>query len=153
MEPDWWLELESTYFNRITQRQDLFRQHGKAILDCQPGAEHACREIMEMSLQFLCVRYPQYFSLNDTKSVFHNRLLDLKTDLTKMHPLHVLLNNVPEDFAITLRNPADGRYYFRAGIACSSLGWSLGTKLGMSLEEIHVPVPDYKERMHFSMER
>jgi len=70
-----------------------------------------------------------------------------------MHPLHVLLQNVPEDFAIMLRNPGDGMYYFRAGLLCSSLGWNVDTKLGMQLKEIHKPIPDYKEKMEFSMDR
>ncbi len=70
-----------------------------------------------------------------------------------MHSLQVLLENVPEDFAVMVRNPADGFYYFRAGVICSSLGWSVGTKIGMQLKEIHSPIPDYKEKMEFSMDR
>jgi hypothetical protein len=70
-----------------------------------------------------------------------------------MHPLHVLLNNIPEDFAVMLRNEADGMYYFRAGVICSSLGWNVGTKIGMALKDIHKPIPDYKEKISFSMDR
>lgn len=70
-----------------------------------------------------------------------------------MHPLLVLLENVPEDFACMLRNPEDGYYYFRAGILCSALGWNVDMKIGMQLKEIHSPIPDYKEKMEFSMDR
>lgn len=70
-----------------------------------------------------------------------------------MHPLHVLLENVPEDFAVMLRNPDDGFYYLRAGVLCSSLGWNVSTKIGMQLKKIHEPIPDYKEKMEFSMDR
>jgi len=69
------------------------------------------------------------------------------------HPLHVLLDNIPEDFAIVLREPKDGMYYFRAGVICSSLGWNVDMKIGMQLKEIHKPIPDYKEKMEFSMDR
>jgi len=153
MENDWWLELESTYVKRIKQRQDLFTKHGNRVLNSLPGSELACKELMEMSLQFLCARYPHYFRLDKDKMVFYNGILSTESDLKTTLPLHVLLNNVPEDFAIMLRDSQTGFYFFRAGVICSSLGWDLGTKIGMQLHEIHAPIPDYKEKMQFSMDR
>ncbi|KAG9248302.1 hypothetical protein BJ878DRAFT_53726 [Calycina marina] len=153
MEPDWWLEVESTYVQRVNERKELYRLHGKMVLDYLPGSELVCKELMEMCLQFYCARYPSYFSLSTDNSTFHNRLLDSTTDIKSMHPLLVLLNNVPEDFAIVLRNEKDGMYYFRAGTVCSSLGWNVSTKIGLQLKDIHTTVADYKEKMSFSMDR
>ena len=153
MESDWWLELERDYISRITERKSLFEKHGRLVLDYLPGSELGCKELMEMVLQFYCARYPRYFSLSSDKKTFHNGIMKTETNLKSLHPLHVLLRNVPEDFAIMLRNSEDGYYYFRAGVICSSLGWNLGTKLGLQLKEIHAPIPDYKEKMEFSMDR
>jgi hypothetical protein len=153
MEPNWWLELESTYVTRIAQRKDYFEKHGKAVLQYLPGSELACKELMEMCIQFLCARYPQYFSLDKEDMIFKNSILKIETQVKSMHPLEILLNHVPEDFAITMRDPVDGFYYFRAGVICSSLGWNVGTKIGLQLQEIHSPIPDYKEKMRFSMDR
>ncbi|KAL8745168.1 MAG: hypothetical protein Q9190_002671 [Brigantiaea leucoxantha] len=156
MENDWWLELENTYASRIAEREQLFEKHGKLVLNCLPGSELGCKEVMEMALQFLCARYPQYFQLSysaEKGHVFHNGILKTETVTRDMHPLHVLLHNVPEDFAVMLRNPEDGHYYFRAGLLCSSLGWNVDTKLGLQLKDIHKPIPDYKEKMEFSMDR
>jgi hypothetical protein len=153
MEPDWWLEVENTYISRVNERKELFQKYGKMVLDYLPGSELACKELMEMCLQFYCARYPEYFSLSADKTTFHNGILNKDTDIKIMHPLHVLLNNVPEDFAIVLRNENDGMYYFRAGVICSSLGWNVSTKIGLQLKDIHKPIPDYKEKMSFSMDR
>lgn len=156
MENEWWLELEKTYAARIAEREQLFEKHGKLVLNYLPGSELGCKEVMEMALQFLCARYPHYFRLSHTPEkghAFHNGILKSETIIKDMHPLHVLLHNVPEDFAVMLRNPEDGKYYFRAGILCSSLGWSVDTKLGLQLKDIHAPIPDYKEKMEFSMDR
>ena len=153
METDWWLELVNTYSTCIADRKALFEKYGKSVLDYLPGSELACKELMEMCLQFLCARYPQYFRLSANNTILHNGILNSTTALQSTHPLHVLLDNVPEDFALMLRNPEDGFYYFRAGVICSSLGWNLGSKLGMTLHEIHAPIPDYKEKMQFSMDR
>lgn len=153
MEPDWWLELESTYVERIRERQGLLAKNGEAVLQALPGSELACKELMEMCIQFLCARHPQYFKLDKDEMVFHNDILRTKTDLRTTHPLHVLFNNIPEDFAIMLRDDKNGFYLFRAGIICSSLGWNVASKIGMRLHEIHAPIPDYKEKMQFSMDR
>ncbi|KAI4109097.1 MAG: hypothetical protein LQ339_001902 [Xanthoria mediterranea] len=156
LQTDWWLELERTYAEKIKERKELFDKNGTMVLDYLPGSELGCKEVMEMALQFLCARYPQYFSLSKSEDkgyVFHNGILHNQTIVGDMHPLHVLLENVPEDFAVMIRNPDDGFYYFRAGLLCSSLGWSVKSKLGMQLKEIHSPIPDYKEKMEFSMDR
>ncbi|KAF7563664.1 hypothetical protein G7046_g459 [Stylonectria norvegica] len=151
MEADYWIELESTYRERIAQRQALYAQHGKDVLQALPGSELACKELMEMVLQFLCARYPQHFEINDY--VLVNHILGTKQRLSEIKPLRVLLDNVPEDFAITLRDQDTGRYCFRAGVVCSSVGWHLDQKIGLGLPEIHKTVPDYKEKMEFSMDR
>jgi len=153
LEPDWWLELENTYKSRIAQRKQLYSQHAESVLQWLPGSELASKELMEMALQFYCARYPQHFTLHDDKKTFENKILGTKQDVSKKHPLLVLLDNVPEDFAIMLRNPETGYYHFRAGMICSALGWNTGTKIGMQLHQIHGPIPDYKEKMQFSMDR
>lgn len=153
LEPNWWLELDKTYTSRIKQRQDLYAKHGSAIIQSLPGSELACKELMEMVLQFLSARYPALFSIDARNLTFRNNILNTTTDLREKDPLEVLLDNVPEDFAIVLRDPETGYYSFRAGVICSSLGWSLGTKMGKGLKEIHEGIPDYKEKMEFSMDR
>ncbi|KAJ3461354.1 hypothetical protein MRS44_009907 [Fusarium solani] len=151
METDYWIELDNTYHRYIQERKNIFAKNGKDILNALPGSELACKELMEMVIQFLCARYPHYFRLEG--KTFVNDILGTKVDLLTVDPLHVLLDNIPEDFAIMLRDPQTGRYHFRAGVICASTGWSLGTKLGLGLPEIHEPVPDYREKMQLSMDR
>lgn len=152
LDADYWIELESTYRQRIAQRKELYAKHGTDVLNSLPGSELACKELMEMVLQFVCARYPNCFQIKDNK-ILVNNILGTTHDLTKTQPLHVLLENIPEDFALVLRDEKTGRYVFRAGVICSSVGWNLGTKLGMDLATIHVPVPDFKEKLSFSMDR
>ncbi|KKA19840.1 hypothetical protein T310_6164 [Rasamsonia emersonii CBS 393.64] len=152
METDWWIELENTYRERIAQRKGLYAKHGNAVLSYLPGSELACKEMMEMVLQFICARYPKYFSLTDNR-ILTNRILGTEQDIRSKHPLEILMDNVPEDFAIMMRDDKTGYYFFRAGVICSSLGWNVGMKIGLPLHEIHKPIPDYKEKMQFSMDR
>ncbi|KAL3473881.1 hypothetical protein BJX99DRAFT_260867 [Aspergillus californicus] len=152
LEPDWWLEFENTYKERIAQRKELYAKHGDCVLGYLPGSELVCKELMEMVLQFICTRYPHYFSLTD-KRILKNKILDTEQDVRSKHPLEILLDNVPEDFGIMLRDDKTGNYFLRAGVICSSLGWNVASKVGLQLHEIHDPIPDYKEKMQFSMDR
>ncbi|KAL2822196.1 hypothetical protein BDW59DRAFT_163956 [Aspergillus cavernicola] len=152
LEPDWWLELEQTYRERIAQRKELHAKHGECVLGYLPGSELACKELMEMVLQFICARYPHYFSLID-KHILKNEILGTEQDIRSKHPLEILLDNVPEDFGIMLRDDETGNYFLRAGVICSSLGWNVASKVGLQLHQIHDPIPDYKEKMQFSMDR
>lgn len=118
-----------------------------------PGSELACKELMEMCLQFLCARYPHHFNLDAKNMMLHNYILKTRTDLKTTGPLNVLFSNIPEDFALMQRDDETGHYIFRAGIVCSSLGWNVASKIDKRLHEIHAPIPDYEEKMRFSMDR
>ena len=137
----------------IKQREEIFCQRGANVVRKLPGSELATKELMEMCVQFLCARYPKYFSLNKDNTILRNGILNTETDLKSTEPLHVLLQNVPEDFAIMIRDSQTGIYSFRGGMIMSSLGWDLGSKIGLKLHEIHAPIPDYSEKMQFSMDR
>lgn len=152
MDPDYWIELESTYRERIVQRRALFAAHGKNILHSLPGSELACKELMEMVVQFLCARYPQLFQRREM--TLFNHALGTACDLAAAEePLGVILDNVPEDFAVMLRDEETGRYRLRAGVVCSTIGWTLSDKMGLGVAEIHQPVPDYKEKLELSVDR
>lgn len=129
----------------------LYAQKGKRVLNCLPGSELACKELMELVLQYVCARYPQYFSLVDNR-VLRNKILDTEQDVWSKPPLEILLDNIPEDFGITLRDDQTGFYVLRAAVICSSIGWSIDEKMGLPLHLIHAPVPDYN-KMQTSMDR
>lgn len=152
-EPDFWIELEKNYFERLEQRKQLWKQHGTDVLNYNPGSELACRELMEMVLQYVCIRYSRHFALEESNSIFVNRLLKTRTPVNSQHPLHILFDNIPEDFAIMLRSEEDGMYYLKAGFICSSIGWTFGTHNNRQLRAIHTEVNDYEEKMSKSMDR
>ncbi|KAB5549593.1 hypothetical protein GE09DRAFT_1241222 [Coniochaeta sp. 2T2.1] len=152
-DPDWWVELERNYHQTMAARHDLLRTHPDNVRFDYPGSELASRELMEMLLQFLTTRYPQYFSLTNDNTTLHNRLLNTTSDLLSTPPLKVIFDNIPEDYALMLRNEDDSLYYLRAARVCSSVGWDIGQHRNKPLAEIHAPLPDFKERLAFSMDR
>lgn len=122
-----------------------------------PGHEYAATELMEMVLQFICAQYPHYFTseLSETREIVHNQILNTHTDLKSTESLNVLLNNVPEDFTIMIRNEENGQYYLRGGTVITSFGWTIATKPNtqQTAKRIHEYDPLYKEKMLVSMNR
>lgn len=155
LEPDWWLELESSYDERVSQRRGIFLERGKTVLDSLPGSEAACRELMEMTIEYLCARYPDTFSYDRRTGSFWNGILkrNFETGSLASDPPLFLIENVPEDFAIMIKDEKSGLYYLRAGVIISAIGWNLGEKMGKPMHEIHDPVPHYKEKMENSVNR
>jgi hypothetical protein len=131
IEPYYWAEFDR---NLSAQRQGtarhLQKKCGSAVLHVVPGHEYAATELMEMVLQFICAQYPHYFTseLSETREIVHNQILNTHTDLKSTESLIVLLNNVPEDFTIMIRNEENGQYYLRGGTVITSFGWTIATK-------------------------
>ncbi|CAK7220156.1 hypothetical protein SCUCBS95973_004063 [Sporothrix curviconia] len=166
LEPDYWIELEHGYKACLAARRALLAEHGDKILFAEPDSltALACRELLEMALQFVCLRYPACFSVEEdagdgpSRLVFVNRVLQTRTLLSDnmsdgRTSLQTLFANIPEDFAIVQRDPADGRYRLRAAMVYSSVGWHTGQHRGKPLREIHVAVTDYAVKMARSMDR
>lgn len=151
-DPDYWVELERNYLPTMAARKSLLALHPTRITFHQPAADLAARELMEMVLTFLAIRYPQHFRLSSSCTIFHNNLLGTTTNLLTTHPMTVLFDNVPEDYCVMLRNPSDGFYYLRAAVTCSSVGWNIGQHRDKPLRDIHTHVPDYS-KMAMSMDR
>ena len=108
---------------------------------------------MEMVIQYVCQRYPNQFHYDDWTGVFSNDILCIKVDISTVHPLVFLLEHIPEDFVIMQQDPETGLYALRAAVICSAIGWNIGEKMGKPLHQIHESVPDYKEKIAFSMDR
>ncbi|KAG9318249.1 hypothetical protein JVU11DRAFT_330 [Chiua virens] len=108
---------------------------------------------MEMVIQHVCQRYPNQFYYDNWTSMFSNNILGTKVDTRTVHPLVFFLENIPEDFMFVQEDPETGLYVLRAGVSTSAVGWNISQKIGKPLNRIHGPVPDYKEKMEFSMDR
>ncbi|KAK4224246.1 hypothetical protein QBC38DRAFT_485938 [Podospora fimiseda] len=153
-DPNWWIELTSSYIPTMAKRQTLFAQQKDRIFfqSPSPGTDLAVRELMEMLLQFLTLRYPAHFSFSSDKSLFHNGLLNTTTNLITTPPLKVIFENVPEDYAIMLRNEETGYYHLRSAMVCSSVGWHVALHQDAPLRAIHTEVPE-ADKMAMSMDR
>ena len=153
MNPDYWLEIESNYVERMAERQKLYEKLGKHVVSMLPGAHFAGLELLQMVCQYYSIKYPTIFHLDNDTGEFYNTLTGKHYNVfIEADPMRCLNEISPNDFGVMLLM-LDGKYHLRAGSICSSLGWTLQTKIAKDLDGIHEPIPDYKEKMAFSMNR
>ncbi|KAG6909888.1 hypothetical protein DXG01_014702 [Tephrocybe rancida] len=130
LEPELWLELESTYFETLRQQKKLYAE------------------------------YPRQSSFAASTGAFRNRILDMTDDTAARRAneagdspgiepkaLEFCSTMPPEDFPVIQEIADKGEYELRAGIVGRLI--SINDKL----KEIHGIVPDCKEGVDFSMDR
>ena len=67
--------------------------------------------------------------------------------------LETLGGQIEEDFLILQPDESSGEFMLGAYMACFPNGFDWEKKLGKSMSEIHVPVPDYETKLKKSMNR
>jgi hypothetical protein len=53
MDPDFWIELESTYQERIAQRKVLYAAHGIKVMEARAGSKFASQSVKKLFISLL----------------------------------------------------------------------------------------------------
>lgn len=117
-----------------------------------PGMAPACWDLLVYYLRDLAASYPHLMELDETATPagdrFHWRNHALGTDQVFVlgdaaslpcDPMTFLGREVPDD--LLLVKERDGRLHFDAGLVTFAAAWSVSFDVGMSMDEIHQPVP------------
>ncbi|BAX92169.1 heme-dependent oxidative N-demethylase family protein [Mycobacterium shigaense] len=115
----------------------------------RPGMELACWDVLLYYLRDLSYSYPDMMHLaEDSNNEFHWRNHILGTDQSfelgredslPNGPLDFLAREIPDDLLLVVER--DGQLYFDAGAVTFAMAWSVSFDVGMSMREIHGPVP------------
>lgn len=127
----------------------------RRILDQDPsrvriltGMEPACWDLLIYYLRDLAASYPDLMELGEDGDRFHWRNHALGTDHAFVlgdaaslpcDPMTFLGREVPDD--LLLVKERDGHLHFDAGLVTFAAAWSVSFDVGMSMDEIHNPVP------------
>lgn len=155
--------IEKTYLETTKLRREVAKNHASKTMFCNPDKRpvEALKEFYEMSVKFLCDRYPQYFKIDTEKGIVKNLInmdsfpLDAsKEDTNRL--LEILAGNLEEDFIVLLKDdPTDHsqEYILRASLTGSPAGFDPSHNFDKPISFIHVPVPQYQERLESPMAR
>lgn len=117
-------------------------------LKMMPGMMPAAWDLLLYYLRDLSLSYPAIMSLEEDGDRFHWRNRALGTDQTFVlgdldslpyDPMTFLGREIPDD--LLLVKERDGKLHFDAGLVTFAAAWSVSFDVGMSMYEIHSPVP------------
>ena len=151
-----WIRIDRDYPGRTALRKTLFAEHPKTCVGTCEKANPAVRELYEeVILDLLPKRFPTMFRL--TGDVFHNLVNGTQhcissalLDHTSM--LRHLAENVEEDFYFMVPD-AQKEFVLQGFVACFPQGLLPSAKVGMSVSEIHKPIPGYEGRLKKGVNR
>lgn len=132
------------------------RKNPETTIGNNEAARDAIQELFEqVVLDYLPKRFPTIFQLN--KSGLHNSITQKcyavhTPDFNTFDMLKCLGENVEEDFYLMVPDDQDA-YRLQGYVACFPGGFLSPEKVGMSVRELHIPVPGYVERIGKSVDK
>jgi hypothetical protein len=153
-----WLTLDSNYLPEHFLRCSLLCAKHTQVIQCLPGAEAACHEVLSLVTSFLSSRFPQHFTITTLSSgpAIHNHLTNEIFPIGQQNcpdPLEVAAKLSMEDFNILMKQPETGEYHLQASATLFPAGWKLQERVGTSMANLHQPVPGWKEKLGGSVNR
>ena len=152
----YWIRIDRNYLERIALRQKTLAEHPEICMGNSEAANPAIRELYEeIVLDLLPERFPTMFRIKG--DMFHNivtgarhRISSILRDPASM--LRHLGENVEEDFYFMVPDAERG-FCLQGFIACFPQGLLPSSKVGMSVSEIHKPIPGYDGRLKKGVNR
>jgi len=128
LEESRWLEVDQHRDEEIAAKTRLLRERYDAVVATRREGDEASAELLEVVERFLSDHYPE---------------LDRSVDRDE-HPVVAASRLVQEDLCVLVR---DDGWRLQAACVCFPSRWRLAAKIGASLDDIHLPVPQYGEQL------
>ena len=146
-----WIRIDNGYLDRVTLRKRLLDEFPSTCMGDSSISTPAIRELYEeVMLDLLPRRYPSMFKISG--DLFFNlitgsrhRISSTLRDSRAM--LRQIGENVEEDFYFMVPNAQRGEFVLEGFVSCFPQGLLPPNKVGLSVSEIHEPVPGYEGRL------
>jgi hypothetical protein len=148
-----WLSIDKHYYSENRIRASQLDNNRSSVLQCLPGSEIACAEVLDLVSTFLTNRYPDSFTISATgngetqEKRITNHLTGESFSLSNnAAPLETAARLAMEDFNILVKDE-EGEYRLQASATLFPAGWRLEERIGDTMKDIHGPVPKWKEAL------
>jgi hypothetical protein len=150
-----WLTMDSFYHSEHKLRAHMLQQSRPDVLQCLPGTEAACHEVLDLVTSFLSRRFPGHFTINYSTSMIHNHLTKESYLIGARcpNPMETAARLAMEDFNILVKDPETGEYLLMASATLFPAGWQLQERIGTSMANLHSPVPGWQEKLGGAVNR
>lgn len=151
-----WIVVEDTYERVTSEHVQLMESVPQETCLVDPRASGAVREVYDTTIEYLVARYPEFFLIkggNVVNKILSAEMPRLAGDLPATRLLKLIGQNIEEDIHLLEYDHQGQEYNLRASTGFGANGFYWRKKFGNIITRIHVPVPQYKEKLQFSMNR
>lgn len=138
--PGDWLRRDERFAEQMALRDTLIREKRDAVIALLPEAQAAVDELLTVVCDALGADGDSYA-----------RPDGVRVPIDRADPLATLGRMAQEDFIVMLKGAHE--HWLGAGVLCFPSRWTLREKLGRPLTSIHVPVPEYDDRIATRVQR
>ncbi|KAL9614958.1 MAG: hypothetical protein Q9167_000600 [Letrouitia subvulpina] len=119
-------------------------------INSSSGVE-AIEELFGKIVEHLPARFPDMFRYDSGANIFTNYVTNTEYNIKEFHKdprqmLHLLAENVEEDFYLMCPDE-QGVFVMQGFISCFTNSFFAPGKLGLSMKDIHGPVPDLEDKI------
>jgi dimethylamine monooxygenase subunit A len=119
-----WLEIDEHFNEELALKTQLLAGDYDVVVATNPEGDDASRELLEEIRENLRLHHPGIDTAIDDSD----------------HPIVAASRLVQEDLCVLVREDA---WRLRAACVCFPSRWNLASKIGTTLDDIHIPVPGY----------
>lgn len=105
-----WLEIDDQYLTEHNIRSTLLDNHKSQVLQCRPGSEAACTEVLDLVVDFLTRTYPAQFRHQSSlvggdlvEVVATGEVFRVTAPFDGLDPLEIAARLAMEDFNILIK--------------------------------------------------
>lgn len=140
LEPERWIEPDAGLAEQVLLKRELLAEHGEHVLRAEPDTETAQNEVLDLLIEYLPQRHPEYYRLDGNRMT----VAGIETDTADegVMPLHRAGLLVQDDLVL-MRQGENGWRIAAAFLAFPS-SWRLSEKFGLPMDEVHAPVPGFE---------
>jgi dimethylamine monooxygenase subunit A len=130
---DWskWLEIDERRDEELRQKQQLLASRPDVVVATRPAGDPASAELYGRVRDWFADYAPSYLN-------------DLAPSPGGEHPVVAAARLVQEDLCVMVRSDA---WRLQAACVCFPSRWQLALKIGRTMDDIHQPIPGYRETL------
>ncbi|MEM9234234.1 MAG: DUF3445 domain-containing protein [Pseudomonadota bacterium] len=151
LDPADWIEPDDALAERLAQKALLSAKDPEGTFRAEAGTHAAQAEVLRLLTAYLTKYHPSLYWRDGP--TMHLPKAGLCVDLTTgAPPLQIAGQLVDDDLCLMVRDETRGWHLGAASLHFPS-HWSMAEKFGLSMDDIHAPVPGFADRMAARVDR
>lgn len=140
-----WIQYEDDFSDRITEKKNLIKEHGKQVLDALPSSLAAQKEFLSLLLKNIKQYHADRFDVTGDDGLVKCESQSYNINDYECCPLELASYLAADDYCLLEEEGED--YKLVAASVCAPSWWTLSEKIGKPLASIHAPIVGLEDKI------